>query len=335
MTVRKARRRTSGWAVWLGGLLLLIGLTGCNSAIEAYRSATGMSKNDPDPATAPFQGNLDKAESGAYPNLASVPEPPTVATTMAERQALTANLTGTRSSTEANGGTAAPGPVPPPPAIPPNLEAPETSTLAQPIPPPSTPLAAARPLDQPPPPLPQNTTMQVPAVANPPGFAAARPAPPQIQPSAMPRPENAPLTTAMLQSGNPQPSPPPTTLPPVPPPPVTAAHPPPKLPPVPVTVASLDLTPGTAAVPPDMQARLGDVVKQYKERPRTVRVVSFAAPATGGAEELNAFRSALDRAQLVAKVLTDAGIPAKQIQTEASPPSAGTSVGRIDVQLMP
>lgn len=334
MTVRRTRRCTGGAAVWMGGLVLLIGLTGCNGTIETYRSVSGMNKNDPDPATAPFQANMAKAETGAYPNLASVPEPPTIATTMAERQALTASLTGTRGNTEANGGTPSAGPVPPPPPIPPGLQAPETSTSAQPMPLPTS-LPPPRPMNEPPPPLPQNSTMQVPAVANPPGFAASHPAPPAIPPSPMPQPSTAPLTTAMLQSGNPEPAPPPTTLPPVKPPPEVAAHPPPKLRPTPVTVASLELIPGSAEVPPDTRARLGEVVKQYQARPRTVRVLSFAAPATGGAEELNAFRSALDRAQLVAKALSNAGIPANKIQTEASPPVAGTSSGRIDVQLMP
>jgi len=321
--------------VWLSGLVLLLGLSGCNGVIETYRSVTGVNKNDPDPATAPFQANLDKAETGGYPNLASVPEPPEVATTMAERQALTASLTGTRTATEANGGTAAPGPVPPPPPIPPSLQAPETSTLAQPLPPPATPLPSSRPENEPPPPLPQNTAMQVPSLANPPGFAASHPAPAPGQPSAMPQPASAELAPAVVASANPQPAPPPASLPPAKPSPEVAALPPPKLPPVPMTVASLDLAPGAAAIPPDAQPRLADVVKQYQQRPRTVRVVSYVAPATGGAEQLNAFRSALDRAQIVANNLTGAGIPANKIQTEASPSSAGNPPGRIEVQLMP
>src|SRR5271154_3859952 len=115
MALRRARRRSGGLAVWLAGLVLVIGLSGCDSPIEAYRSMTGINKNDPDPATAPFVANLDQAETGAYPNLASVPLPPSIATTAAERQKLATELAGVRSSAQANGGTAAPGPVPPPP----------------------------------------------------------------------------------------------------------------------------------------------------------------------------------------------------------------------------
>lgn len=334
MTVRNTRRRTVGSAVWLGGLALLLGLSGCNGVIETYRSATGMNKNDPDPATAPFEANLDKAEAGSYPNLASVPEPPEIATTQAERQALTASLTGTRTATEANGGTAATGPVPPPPAIPPGFQAPETSTAAQPMPLP-TQLPPPRPMNEPPPSLPQNTAMQVPSLANPPGFAASHPAPAQVPPSAMPRPASSQLAPAAAASGNPQPPLPPASLAPAKPSPEVATLPPPKLPPVPVTVASFEVAAGAAAVPADSRPHLADVVKQYQQRPRTVRVVSYVAPATGGAEQLNAFRAALDRAQLVANELTGLGLPANKIQTEASPSSPAEPPGRIEVQLMP
>jgi hypothetical protein len=102
-----------------------------------------------------------------------------------------------------------------------------------------------------------------------------------------------------------------------------------------MTVASLDMPADTSAIPSDMRSRLAGVVAQYNERPRTVRVVSYAAPATGGAEQLNSFRAALDRAQVVAKELSAAGIPAKQIQTEASPSGGEAPTGRIEVQLLP
>jgi hypothetical protein len=102
-----------------------------------------------------------------------------------------------------------------------------------------------------------------------------------------------------------------------------------------MTVAALDLRPGSAEVPAEVRPHLADVVKQYQQRPRTVRVVSYVAPASGGAEQLNAFRTALDRAQLVANELTGLGLPANKIQTEASPSSSAEPPGRIEVQLMP
>jgi hypothetical protein len=102
-----------------------------------------------------------------------------------------------------------------------------------------------------------------------------------------------------------------------------------------MTVASLDVAPGAAGLADDMRSRLSGIVAQYKEKPRTVRVVSYAAPGNGGTEQLNSFRSALDRAQIVAKELTDAGIPANKIQTEASPSGVNAPTGRIEVQLLP
>ena len=65
-----------------------------------------------------------------------------------------------------------------------------------------------------------------------------------------------------------------------------------------------------------------------------MRVVAYAAPGVGSAEQLNAFRAALDRAQLIAKELTDAGVPASKIQTEAAPSGATDPPGRIEVQLL-
>lgn len=324
-----------GRAARLGGLLLLaVGLSGCNGAIETLRSATGVNKNDPDPATAPFTANLDKAETGSYPNLASVPSPPSIATTLAERQALAANLTGTRTAMQANGGTAAPGPVPPLPTIPESVAAPEMANLP-PVPAPRTPLPPLRAMDEPPAPQPQNASLQAPTIANAPLIEKARSAPSAAQASPMPRPGPPDLAPALVQSGNPLPAPPVAALPQAKPPPEVASRPPPKLPPVPMTVAALDVPPGSAGLGGEMRPRLADVVSKYRERPRTVRVVSYAAPATGGAEQLNSFRSALDRAQIVAKELTDAGIPANKIQSEAAPSSTAAPPGRVEVQLLP
>jgi hypothetical protein len=337
MALRRARRHSGGLpVVWLGGLLLAVVLTGCNGTIEAYRSLSGANKNDPDPATAPFTANLNQAETGDYPNLASVPSPPIIASTIVERQALTASLTGARTSTQSNGGTAAPGPVPPLPQIPPSIAAPDIASVpGVPAPPPRTPLPPMRPMDEPPSSLPSNTTMQTPAMASLPGVEASHSAPKQGQVSTMPQPASAELPSTKVQSGNPSPAPPVATLAPVKPPPELASRPPPKLPPVPMTVASLDVAPGSAALADDMRPRLADIVAQYKQKPRTVRVVSYAAPATGGAEQLNSFRSALDRAQVVAKELTGAGIPANKIQTEAAPSGPSAPVGRVEVQLLP
>src|SRR5436305_11697076 len=77
---------------------LLAALDGC--AIDAYRSARGLDKNDPDPTTAPFAKNLAAGEVADYPNLSTVPPPPTRASTVAERATLTKKLIEDRTSAE-------------------------------------------------------------------------------------------------------------------------------------------------------------------------------------------------------------------------------------------
>jgi hypothetical protein len=342
MMVRIIRRRTGGSAICFG-FFLAAALSGCNGPIEgpieAYRSLSGLNKNDPDPALAPFNANLDQAQTGSYPNLASVPPPPSVASTVAERQKLAENLTGERSSAEAKDasgqpGTATSGPVPPPPPIPPSIAAPEMAALPPPTPQPETPIPPMRKMDEPPVPPPPDTAMETPQIGNVPGVAPPRPPAPQGHPSAIPPPAPSALPAAAVQSGNPLPPQPQATLAPPQVSPEVAALPPPKLPPTPMIVASLDASPGPAALGDDEQARLAQVVRQYQAKPRPVRVVAYAAPGVGGAEQLDAFRGALDRAQKIAKELADAGIPAKQIQTQAAPASANAPAGRVEIQLL-
>src|ERR1700682_855956 len=110
MVLRGARCRGFGGPGWpaagraglvLAGLVLAIGLAGC-SPIQEYRSLTGVARNDPDPETAPFSQNWAAGEAMAYPNLATVPPPPTRATTTAERQKLTQSLIAERTETQSD-----------------------------------------------------------------------------------------------------------------------------------------------------------------------------------------------------------------------------------------
>src|SRR5262249_47728518 len=109
MVLRGARCRSIGG--WLAaasvGSVIAIGLAGC-SPIDSYRSFVGVSLNDPDPKTSPFTQNLAAGEVMNYPNLATVPPPPTRATTTAERQKLTEALVANRTETEASASPTAP-----------------------------------------------------------------------------------------------------------------------------------------------------------------------------------------------------------------------------------
>src|SRR5688572_5319289 len=112
-------------------LALAAAVAACNP-IETYRDLRGINKNDPDPATAPFSGNIAAADAAPYPNLASVPPPPVRATSTADRQKLAESLIAERTATAA----AATTPAPATPA------APAAASAAKPAP---TPAAAAAP----------------------------------------------------------------------------------------------------------------------------------------------------------------------------------------------
>jgi outer membrane protein OmpA-like peptidoglycan-associated protein len=130
MALGKARYRGRGSGRKLGRrgaqtvvAALLLGLGACNP-IEGYRHLTGASKNDPDPATTPNTQNLAAGEKSPYPNLATVPPPPTQALTTAELDKLTQSLIADRKNAKYTseqlqaGFDESAGPPPPPPAPP-------------------------------------------------------------------------------------------------------------------------------------------------------------------------------------------------------------------------
>ena len=78
---------------------------------------------------------------------------------------------------------------------------------------------------------------------------------------------------------------------------------------------------------------LETVVPMYQENPGKVRIVGYAGAGSGAVEQLNSYRSALDRAQAVAAALTQAGIPSDKIQVEAAPASANSGESRAEILL--
>jgi hypothetical protein len=342
-------------------LALILELVGCESAVSGWRSVTGVNKNDPDPQTAPFTENMAAAAGGGYPNLASVPEPPTIATSSADRQKLTDTLVAERGATAAAGSIPAmtPSAVPPgakpapasPSATPPAGAAVPTAATAERVPGKqaanspvlgttgtNAPGVTRRRQDEPPEPQPRDSSLTMPTIPGPlPQPEATQPPPPVPALPAVPAPVVVPpMPPAAVATATPAPPPPvPVLAPIVPPPPpptpspkaATAKPAPPK-----TTVATLDVAasgPGAGE-----RAEIERVATLYKETPRTVRVVAFAAAPVGGADPLASYHAALERAQAVAKELTAAGIPSTKVQTEASP-TAGTGSGRIEIQFLP
>ncbi len=135
---------------------LLVALAGCNP-IQTYRNWVGVSANDPNPETTANTKNLAAGEARSYPNLATVPPPPTQALTTAQLNKLTQDLIADRANAKYTSehlqaqfdeSAAPPPPSPAPPA--PSLagETPATPSVAG-RPPPS-PAGAALSVSKPP-----------------------------------------------------------------------------------------------------------------------------------------------------------------------------------------
>jgi len=330
-----------------------LALSGC-SPIETWRSLRGVDKNDPDPRTAPFTGNLAEAEAAPYPNLASFPPAPVHATNAAERQKLTQSLIADRSALAADSGpalarpaadakaapalraaglaSAAPAPTNTQPANP-AASAPVAAPTASP--PSRTALnstqSGRRATSEPPEPGPQNSSLQMPDVRSVPEPEAARPPPPPAALPTVPRPAIVAQPPAAVASAVPQPAPLVPVLAPVAPPPPAAAKTEPRRPPAATTVATLEIRAAAAAVGQD-QAQIERVAALYKDSPGTVRVLAYAAAPAGGGDPLDSYHAALDRAQAVAKALADSGIPAGKIQTQAAPAAGARAAGRVEIQ---
>jgi outer membrane protein OmpA-like peptidoglycan-associated protein len=78
---------------------------------------------------------------------------------------------------------------------------------------------------------------------------------------------------------------------------------------------------------------LESVVPLYRQNPGKVRVVGYAGNGSGAVEQLNSYRTALDRAQAVAAALSKAGIPSDKIQVEAAPTGTNSGESRAEVLL--
>ena len=346
MVVRGARfPRITGWPpAGLAGWVLVLGLTAC-SPVESYRSFVGVSLNDPDPAKSPFTQNLAAGDAMGYPNLATVPPPPTRATTTAERQKLTETLVANRTETEASVTAAAPPPAnvtlasAKPRELAPCKTPMTASSTPAPAPPPRASESHQRKRGDPPEPQPLESSLQMPEAraAPEPEMPCAPLPPPNIPP--IPSLAVAPMTppAETIVAGMPVPPPPVPVIPEVSPPPASA-KPPPKRPAAATPVAAIEL-PGTPPrIGADARAQIERVAALYKEEQRPVKVIGYAAPAAPGApggEPLAGYRAALERAQAVAAALRAAGIPADKVQAEAAPASARGSADRVEVQLLP
>src|SRR5579883_3002647 len=175
-------------SVWPAAAMLAVsvGLGGCSvpnwaNPVAWYRDAAGLSKDDPKP-DARNTKNLSAGSNEPYPNLGSVPPPPTNALSSADREKLRNSLAADRSNAkylDSNDQYVAM----PPKAVPsPPLNAPEPQTTA------AAPAAAVQSTPVPAPPSP--------------GSAAAAPEPPvPPQSAALPPPSAPPPSLPPALSG--------------------------------------------------------------------------------------------------------------------------------------
>jgi outer membrane protein OmpA-like peptidoglycan-associated protein len=218
---------------------------------------------------------------------------------------------------------------------------------------PAEPGQGLRKQGEPPEPGPMESNLEVPQ-------ARATPAPEQIQPA--PPPPQLPPTPKVAVTPTPMPGglaaggalapmplpearssagyePPPASpeVPPVPPARAAAAGPekggakPPAR--VGTPVAEIQFgTDSTTLTDKDRQT-LETVLPAYQQNPGKVRIVGYAGAGSGAVEQLNSYRTALDRAQAVASALTKAGIPSDKIQVEAAPQGENAGESRAEVLL--
>jgi hypothetical protein len=120
---------------------------------------------------------------------------------------------------------------------------------------------------------------------------------------------------------------------PPPPPPPTPGKSTIRRPPTGATLATLDVSGGPDARNRELIERIAGL---YKQKSEMIRVVGYAGAPAPGTDPLDNYRAALDRAQSVAKLLGEAGMPAGRIQTEATPAGGPDSTGgRVEIQLLP
>ena len=206
---------------------------------------------------------------------------------------------------------------------------------------------------EPPEPGPMESKLEVPQARAAPEPEQIQPVPPPPQLPPTPRVATAPtpLTGGLAAGGAlaPMPlpeakgsagyEPPPAApeLPPVPPPRTAAAGPgkegakPPAR--VGTPVAEIKFGSDSTTLTDKDRQTLETVLPVYQQSPGKVRVVGYAGAGSGAVEQLNSYRTALDRAQAVAAALTKAGIPSDKIQVEAAPQGENSGESRAEVLL--
>jgi len=335
--------------IWIGTAIAAVALplAGCSHVPDAvnpvawYRDAAGTSKSDAQDANQRNQQNLDAGSKQPYPNLATVPNAPTQATSTIDRDKLVQGLVADRANAKYNNeqlqaGSQLASIAPPPPPVklsppgtpatnavspPSNPAAPapsaSTSTAA-----PSTSAAKGRGQEQPPaesslvsPTMPSTPQGQVPPPPPAqPEVARTSPPPAPTIPSATPSaPAAAPHLTppAGVRAGG-QPS-------------LAMRTPAKAQSPVSVSVGDVVFAQGSSDLADTQRSALSEIAGLYKQTGGDIRIVGHSEPGHSNdaiRQRIAGLDLALDRANAVAQALTKMGVPAHNIRVEAAPVGA-------------
>ena len=340
--------------MWTAAAMLAVsgGLSACDvpnwaNPVEWYRDVSGASADDPK-STARNTKNLQKGGEDEYPNLASVPPPPTNALSSADREKLRNSLAADRANAKyVEGGDQQYVPTPPKVVPSPPVNAPDAPAPADSSASPAAPVQSAQPAPAPAPAAPKGSTTsrttasggQAPPQESPMTPATVRSVPQGETPrSAPPPPVGSPARA------QPQPSPqqsaalPPPSLPPAPPPDPAYAGGGAALPSgVGVTMGTLLFEGTSARLSPENLALVRQVAALRQQNGGgTIRVTGYSAPQGEQdtmAPQLASFNLALDRARAVAAALAQSGISARSIEIGATTAPPGQPGGAVDISL--
>ena len=335
--------------IWVGTAIAAVALplAGCSHVPDAvnpvawYRDVSGTSQGDTEDANQRNQQNLEAGSKQPYPNLATVPNAPTQATSTIDRDKLVQGLVADRANAKYNNeqlqaGSQLASIAPPPPPV--KLNPPGTPATAA-VSPPSSPTAPAssasastatpsasaskaRGQQQPPaestltsPTIPTTPQGQVPPPPPPaPDVARTSPPPAPTVPSAAPSaPPAAPQLTppAGVRAGG-QPSLAMKT-------PAKAQNP------ISVSVGDVAFARGSSDLAETQRSELAEIAGLYKQTGGEIRIVGHSEPGAANdaiRQRIAGLDLALDRANAVAQALAKLGVPPRDIRVEAAPANA-------------
>ena len=330
--------------IWVGTAIAAVALplAGCSHVPDAvnpvawYRDAAGSSHADAQDVNQRNQQNLEAGSKQPYPNLGTVPNAPSQATSTIDRDKLVQGLVADRANAKYNNeqlqaGSQLASIAPPPPPVklnPPGT--PATAAVSPPsgaaAPPPSTTPATssasattARGPQQPP----AESTLASPTMPTTPQGQVPAPPPPAPE-VARTSPPPAPTIPSVASGAAPQLTPPAGVR--AGGQPSLAMRTPAKAQnPISVSVGDVAFAQGSSDLAETQRGALAEIAGLYKQTGGDIRIVGHSEPGHSNdaiRQRLAGLDLALDRANAVAQALTKMGVPAHNIRVEAAPAGA-------------